>query len=324
MEERPAPKLYLTVPCYNEGSILRDSLRILLEKLAQLQAAGLAGTQSAVLCIDDGSADDTWAIIAEAHRQAPTRVLGIKLSANCGHQKALLAGLMKAKEEADCAISIDADLQDDIDVLDDFLREYRLGVDIVYGVRSDRSSDSLPKRLSAEGFYHIMAFMGAKVIFNHADYRLMSRQALQALSEYREVNLFLRGIVPLIGLRQSIVSYARKATARKTHYTLKKMLILAWDGVSSFSIRPIRMISLLGLLVMAASFLLILWYLYIKWTGAAVAGWTTLVILILALGSLQLLGIGLIGEYIGKIYLEVKRRPRYIVEDVLGGEEPKA
>lgn len=322
MEEHPAPKVYLTVPCYNEASILRDSLRTQLAKLDTLQAAGLASAESAVLCIDDGSADDTWAIIADAHRQAPERVLGIKLAANCGHQKALLAGLMKAKDEADCAISIDADLQDDIGVLDDFLREYRLGVDIVYGVRSDRSSDSLGKRLSAEGFYHFMAFMGAKVVFNHADYRLMSRRALRALSEYPEVNLFLRGIVPMIGLRQSIVSYVRKPTARKTHYTLKKMLILAWDGVSSFSIRPIRMISLLGLVIMVVNFLLILWYLHIKWIGAAVPGWTTLVMLVLALSSFQLLGIGLIGEYIGKIYLEVKRRPRYIAEDVLGGKPP--
>ena len=314
MEERPAPKVYLTVPCYNEASILRDSMRTLLAKLDTLQAAGLASAESAVLCIDDGSADDTWAIIADAHRQAPERVLGIKLAANCGHQKALLAGLMKAKDEADCAISIDADLQDDIGVLDDFLREYRLGVDIVYGVRSDRSSDSFFKRASAEFFYRILSFLGVKSIFNHADYRLMSKRSLNILSQYKETNLYIRGIIPLIGFKHSIVLYKRKPTERPTHYSFLKMLQLALDGVTSFSIKPLRFIFTLGVLMFFVSLFLLGYAGYVKLYGNTVPGWTSLMFTVLFLGGIQLFCIGIVGEYIGKIYSEVKERPRYIIE----------
>ncbi len=311
------PRLLITVPCYNEASILDGTLDQLLAKLDDLVAAGRVAAGSAVLCIDDGSKDATWEIIARRHQSSCGRALGIKLAANCGHQKALLAGLHYAAENADCAVSIDADLQDDITVIDGFLDQYWQGADIVYGVRTDRSSDTAFKRLTAEAFYHMMAALGVKVVFNHADCRLMSRRALQALFEYQEVNLFLRGIVPLIGLRQATIGYARLPTDRATHYPLRKMLLLAWDGITSFSIRPIRMITVLGFVIFLANIALGIRFLVLHYLGHTIHGWTSLALLVLALGGLQLLGIGLIGEYIGKTYLEVKRRPRYLLEQVL-------
>ena len=325
LQPAPAPpRLQIVVPCYNEAGILDDSLDQLLAKLEALAAAGRIAAGSAVVCVDDGSKDATWDIIARRHAAAPGQVLGIKLAANCGHQKALLAGLRLAAEAADCAVSIDADLQDDLAVIDGFLEQYRQGAEIVYGVRTDRSSDTVFKRLTAEAFYHVMTALGVKIVFNHADCRLMSRRALQALFEYPEVNLFLRGIVPLIGLRQATVGYARRPTSRQTHYPLRKMLMLAWDGITSFSIRPIRMITVLGFVIFFANIALGLRYLVLHYLGYTIQGWTSLALLVLALGGLQLLGIGLIGEYIGKIYLEVKRRPRFLYEQVLGPEDKPA
>ena len=318
------PRLLIVVPCYNEASILDDSLDQLLAKLKALTASGWVAADSAVLCVDDGSRDATWDIISRRHEAAPGQVLGIKLAANCGHQKALLAGLRLAADMADCAVSIDADLQDDLAVIDGFLEQYWQGAEIVYGVRTDRSSDTAFKRLTAEAFYHLMSALGVKIFFNHSYCRLMSRRALQALFEYSEVNLFLRGIVPLIGLRQATVGYARRPTSRQTHYPLRKMLMLAWDGITSFSIRPIRMITVLGFVIFFANIILGLRYLVLHYLGYTIQGWTSLALLVLALGGLQLLGIGLIGEYIGKTYLEVKRRPRFLYEKVLGAEDKQA
>ena len=315
------PRLHIVVPCYNEASILDDSVDQLLAKLEALAATGRIAAGSAVVCVDDGSRDVTWDIIARRHAASPGRVLGIKLAANCGHQKALLAGLRLAADAADCAVSIDADLQDDLAVIDGFLDQYWQGAEIVYGVRTDRSSDTVFKRLTAEAFYHVMAGLGVKIVFNHADCRLMSRRALQALFEYHEVNLFLRGIVPLIGLRQATVCYARRPTSRQTHYPLRKMLMLAWDGITSFSIRPIRMITALGFVIFLANIALGIRFLVLHYLGHTIQGWTSLALLVLALGGLQLLGIGLIGEYIGKTYLEVKRRPRFLYEQILGPED---
>ena len=318
-----SPVLAIVVPCYNESSILNHTAQVLSGKLEEMIGAGQIADASMIVFVDDGSTDETWAIIEDLHREAPARFSGIQLAANRGHQAALLAGLMEARSWADAVISMDADLQDDIDVLPAFVEEYASGHDIVYGVRNDRTSDSFFKRTTAQGFYRLLAWMGVKTVYNHADYRLMSARALEALSEYREVNLFLRGLVPLIGFRQAIVTYGRKADIRPTRYTLTKMLLLAWDGITSFSIRPIRMITLTGLVSLIVCVAVLLYALYSKFFGETVAGWTSLTIIVLFFGGIQLISIGVIGEYIGKTYMEVKRRPRYLIAQRLRPAEPE-
>jgi len=267
--------------------------------------------------VNDGSKDCTWEMICAFNDNNPY-VCGVNLSRNRGHQNALLAGLMTAKEYADIVISMDADLQDDINAIDEFIFEYEKGNDIVYGVRKRREKDTFFKKITAEGFYKLMSLMGVEIVFNHADYRLMSKRALNELQNYTEVNLFLRGIVPLIGFQSSNIYYDREERfAGESKYPLKKMLAFAIEGITSFTIKPIRLITFLGILVFAISLCMLVYFLIIHFSGFTVPGWTTLVISIWALGGLQLLGIGVVGEYIGKIYLEVKARPRFIIEKVL-------
>lgn len=306
-------KLTLVIPCYNEESIIDNTIQEVLVHLNELITSGKISTESNILLVDDGSTDKTWeriTVLCKKH----LAVRGIKLSRNSGHQTALIAGLMEAKEKCDVTISLDADLQDDINVLKDFIDEYNRGSDIVYGVRSDRSSDSFFKRASAEFFYRILSFLGVKSIFNHADYRLMSKRSLNILSQYKETNLYIRGIIPLIGFKHSIVLYKRKPTERPTHYSFLKMLQLALDGVTSFSIKPLRFIFTLGVLMFFVSLFLLGYAGYVKLYGNTVPGWTSLMFTVLFLGGIQLFCIGIVGEYIGKIYSEVKERPRYIIE----------
>ena len=310
---RMAHTLYLVVPCYNEQEVLSETSRRLKQKMEALLAQGRITPESRVLLVDDGSRDDTWAIIYGLSDNDPL-FAGLKLSRNRGHQNALLAGLMTAKEQADCVISLDADLQDDVEAIDRFLDEHDKGADVVYGVRSKRDTDTAFKRLTAEGFYKFMKLMGVDIVFNHADYRLMSRRALEGLSQYKEVNLFLRGIVPLIGYKSSQVYYERhERIAGESHYPLKKMLALAFDGITSLSIKPIRMITALGLVISLISFLLILYALASFFQGTVVPGWSSSLIAVCLLGGIQLICLGVIGEYVGKIYLETKARPRYII-----------
>ena len=311
-------KLCLVVPCYNEESILENSIGVLIALLDDLVQKGLAAEESCLLLVDDGSSDRTWQIIRERSGRLPGRVRGISLAANRGHQTALLAGLAEAVQFADVTVSLDADLQDDVNVIPEFMREYRNGSDIVYGVRSDRSSDSFFKRFSAESFYRVMRAMGVKTVFNHADFRLMSVRAVRELLNYSEVNLYLRGLVPILGFRQSVVMYARKAADRPTRYPLRKMLMLAWEGITSFSVRPIRAITVLGMLMFVVCLGLLVYIMYSKFLGETVPGWTSLAAVSLFLGSFQLVSIGIIGEYIAKIYMEVKHRPRFCIREKSG------
>ena len=310
-------KLYLAIPCYNEEEVLRDSAGKLLNKYNSLMEQGKITADSKIVFIDDGSKDRTWEIITELHEENPV-YQGIKLSRNRGHQNALLCGLMTLKDKADAVISIDADLQDDINAFDAMIEKFGEGCDVVYGVRSKRETDTFFKRFTAEAFYKILNKMGAKVIFNHADFRLMSRRALNAFSQYKETNIFLRGMVPLVGYKSDVVTYERfERLAGESKYPLKKMLALAWEGITSLSIQPIRMITWLGAIIFIISFIMIIYSLVSLIIGTAVSGWTSTLCSIWALGGLQLLAIGIIGEYIGKIYLETKRRPRFIVEEFL-------
>lgn len=311
------PVLYLVVPCYNEQEVLAETSRRLHEKLESMSKQAVISPQSRVLFVDDGSRDTTWAMIAALHEQ-DSLFCGLKLSRNQGHQNALVAGLMEAKKHADIVVSMDADLQDDIDVVDKFVEEYKNGCEIVYGVRSSRARDTVFKRATANGYYKFLRVLGVDIVENHADYRLMSRRALDELERFNEVNLFLRGIVPLIGFCTAVVPYERgERFAGESKYPLRKMLSFAVDGVTSFSVKPIRFITVLGVLIFAASILSLLWLLCTKLFGWTVSGWTTLMGSIWALGGIQLLSLGVIGEYIGKIYKEVKQRPRYIVDKVL-------
>lgn len=307
-------RLGIVVPCYNEQAVLAETIHRLLATLDQLQQQGSIDADSGLYLIDDGSIDATWQLIREASTQ-DRRVHGIRLSRNFGHQHALLAGLLSA--EGDALISIDADLQDDIAAIAAMVETWHAGYDVVYGVRDDRSSDTLFKRVSAEAYYRLLNLLGVKTLFNHADYRLLSRRAVVALSEFREVNLFLRGLVPLLGFRSTTVHYRRHARlAGASKYPLRRMLSLALDGITSFSGVPLRLITILGLVLFVVSGLLGLWALWVAFfTARAVPGWASTVVPMYFLGSVQLLGIGVIGEYLRKLYLEVKARPRYIIAE---------
>ncbi len=309
--------LYLVIPCYNEEAVLRETAKQLLAKMNSMFERGMISRESKIMFVNDGSKDKTWEIIEELHASNPI-YSGVKLSRNKGHQNALLAGLMTAKEKADITISLDADLQDDVDVIDQMVEKYQEGNDIVYGVRSARKTDTFFKKFTAQGFYKLMQAMGVEIVYNHADYRLMSKRALEGLAEFKEVNLFLRGIVPLIGYKSDTVTYERhERFAGESKYPLKKMLTFATDGITSFSIKPIRLITAFGILIFAISILMLLYSLVVHFMGKTVAGWTSMIISIWAIGGLQLLAIGIVGEYIGKIYLETKERPKYIIETVL-------
>lgn len=309
--------LYIVVPCYNEEEVLPETARRLREKLEGLIAAGTVSEKSRVLFVNDGSRDKTWALIEALH--AENRLFsGVNLSRNRGHQNALLAGLMTARERCDMAVSMDADLQDDVDAVDGMLERYRAGCDIVYGVRASRKKDSFFKRFTAEGFYRVMNFLGAETVFNHADYRLMSRRALEGLAEFKEVNLFLRGIVPMIGYTSGVVEYERgERFAGESKYPLKKMLSFAMEGITSLSTKPIRYITGLGFLIFAVSILMLI-YSVVRWAaGDTILGWASVICSVWAIGGLILLSLGVIGEYIGKIYLETKGRPRFLIQEVL-------
>ena len=307
-------KLYLVIPCYNEQEVLAETARRTSEKLRTLMESGKISKESRICFVDDGSRDATWQII-DGLCNEDNIFCAIKLSRNRGHQNALLAGLMNVKDRCDIAISLDADLQDDIGAIDRMIDKYNEGCDVVYGVRSSRKTDKAFKRITARAFYKIMRAMGVELVYDHADYRLMSKRAIEALSEFKEVNLFLRGLVPLVGFKSATVEYERsKRFAGKSKYPLKKMLSFAFEGVTSMSIKPIRMISVLGFLIFLASFGMLAYSLISHFTGNTVEGWTSIVVSVWAIGGLQLLAIGVIGEYIGKIYLETKSRPKYIID----------
>lgn len=309
--------LYLVIPCYNEEAVLPETAKRLLDILEDLEAQGRISPESRILFVNDGSRDRTWELISALH-QNDKHYAGLCLSRNRGHQNALLAGLMLAKDHADAAISLDADLQDDVSALYRFVEQYEAGCDVVYGVRSSRETDTGFKRNTARGFYRLMALLGVELVYDHADYRLLSRRALEALSQYGERNLFLRGIAPQLGFRTGTVEYERQARfAGESKYPLKKMIAFAFEGITSFSVKPLRLALILG----GAAFLIsivILIYGLIRWAlGLTVTGWTSLLFSIWALGGLQLLMLGVVGEYVGKAYLETKRRPRYIISEML-------
>ena len=314
-------KLYLVIPCYNEEEVLPETSKQLRAKMETLMAAGKISKESRIVFVNDGSKDRTWEIIESLHKENPL-FQGIKLSRNKGHQNALLAGLMTVKEHCDMAISMDADLQDDIDAIDGMLEKYAEGCDIVYGVRNARDTDTAFKRKTAEGYYKVMGLLGADIVYNHADYRLMSKRALDGLEQFKEVNLFLRGVVPMIGYKSDKVYSARKERfAGESKYPLKKMLAFAWEGLTSLSVKPIRMIMTLGSAIFLVSIAMLIYSLVRHAMGATMVGWTSTVVSIWAIGGLQLLAIGIIGEYIGKVYLETKQRPKFIVEEYLKDED---
>ena len=309
------PVLYIVIPCYNEEKVLPITSGMFLEKLRQLIAADRISDKSRILFVNDGSKDATWEIICGLARQ-DEHFLGIAQSRNRGHQAAVLAGLMEAKDRCDITISLDCDGQDDINAMDNMVDEYLNGCEIVYGVRSKRETDTFFKRFTAEGFYKLLAAMGVEVVYNHADYRLISARALQEFAHFKEVNLYLRGMVPLVGFKSTSVYYERhERLAGESHYPLKKMLSLAFDGITSLSVKPIRMVFFAGLLIMLLSFIGILWAVVSAFMGKSVAGWASLACIVCFMGGVQCLFLGIIGEYIGKIYLEVKARPRYIISE---------
>ncbi len=314
---RKAPILYIVIPCYNEIEVLPETTKRLTKKMQNLIAQKTIAKNSHVLYVNDGSKDQTWQTICDLHAKNKL-IAGINLSRNRGHQNALLAGLMTAKEDADVIISMDADLQDDISVINEMLKEYENGAEIVYGVRSSRQKDSWFKRTTAEGFYKFMNLMGVEVVFNHADYRLATKRVLDELEKYQEVNLFLRGIFPLIGFKTATVAYERQERfAGKSKYPLGKMMSFAWDGISSFSVKPLRIIAILGFLMTFFSAIILLYSLIVNFMGNTVQGWTFITCSIWLVGGIQTLFIGIIGEYIGKIYSETKKRPRYCIAEIL-------
>ena len=310
-------KLYIVIPCYNEEEVLDKTNTELKKKMNTLIQNKKIDKQSKVIFVNDGSKDKTWDLIQQFY-QEDKLFGGINLSRNRGHQNALLAGLLTVKDDVDIVISMDADLQDDIDAMDLMIEKRKEGADVVYGVRNSRKKDSFFKRTTAQGFYRVMKMLGVDVIYNHADYRLTSRRVLDSLKDYREVNLFLRGIFPLIGFKSDIVYYERKERfAGKSKYPLKKMLNFAWDGITSFSVKPIRLVLNVGVIILFLSFLMILYSVIQKVLGNTVDGWTFIVCSLWLLGGIQMLSLGIIGEYIGKIYSETKARPRYLVTDYL-------
>ncbi len=312
--------LYIVVPCYNEELVLKETTKRLKEKMEELIHLKKIAKKSRVMYVNDGSKDKTWELIKKIN-EGEEYFTGLSLSRNRGHQNALLAGLMTAKEKADIVISMDADLQDDINAIDEMIEKYHEGAEIVYGVRSSRKKDTFFKKITAEGFYKFMKLMGVDIVFNHADYRLTSKNVLEELEKFSEVNLFLRGLFPLIGFKTEVVYYERKERfAGESKYPLKKMLSFAWDGISSFSVKPLRFITGLGFLITLFSILVLIYSLIVKIIGQAVSGWTFIVCSIWFVGGLQMLSLGIIGEYIGKIYNETKHRPRYIISENLDNE----
>ena len=315
--------LYVVIPCYNEEEVLHKTTKQLKEKISKLIKTNKISDKSKVMYVNDGSKDKTWEIIKEINENE-SYFTGITLSRNRGHQNALLAGLMTAKEYADVVISMDADLQDDINAIDEMIEKYNEGCDIVYGVRSARKKDTWFKRFTAESFYKFMKVLGVDVVYNHADYRLTSKRVLENMKDFEEVNLFLRGIFPLIGYRSDIVYYERKERfAGESKYPLKKMLNFAWDGITSFSVKPLRLICTCGFVILLISIFIMFYSLVRKILGNTVDGWTFLSISIWFIGGIQMICIGIIGEYIGKVYNEVKRRPRFIISENLETKKTK-
>ncbi len=320
MFKKKEPILYIVVPCYNEEEVLEETTKQLKEKLEALMKEKKISDKSKVMYVNDGSKDRTWKMIQEIHKREK-HFTGITLSRNRGHQNALLGGLMTAKKYADVVISMDADLQDDINAMDEMIDKYIAGNDIVYGVRSARKKDTFFKRVTAEGFYKFMKFLGVECVYNHADYRLTSKRVLDEFENYKEVNLFLRGMFPLVGFQSDIVYYERKERfAGESKYPLKKMLNFAWDGITSFSVKPLRFICTLGFIVLLVSIGIMIYSVIRYLSGNTVSGWTFLSISIWFMGGLQMISIGIIGEYVGKMYHETKRRPRYIIETNLEEE----
>lgn len=306
--------MYLVIPCYNEEEMLPITAKALIEKMDALKDSGKISPKSKVMFVDDGSKDRTWEIIEKLHDMSEL-FTGIKLSRNRGHQNALLAGLMTAKNYADIIVSMDADLQDDINAIDGFLEKRAEGCEIVYGVRSSRATDTAFKRTTAQAYYKVLEKMGVEITYNHADYRLMSKRAVEALATFKEVNLFLRGMVPMLGFKSDIVTYERnERVAGESKYPLKKMLALAIEGITSTSVKPIRFITFTGVMIFFVSILMLAYFLITKAVGKTVRGWASVIVSVWAIGGLQMLSIGVIGEYIGKIYLETKERPKFIID----------
>ena len=315
------PVLYMIIPCYNEEEVLPITSGMFLKKMEELEEKGLVSPDSKILFINDGSKDKTWEIIQELSRK-DRHFMGISQSRNRGHQNAVLAGLMEAKDRCDITISIDCDGQDDINAMDEMVKEYLNGCEVVYCVRSKRDTDTFFKRFTAESFYKLMNWLGAEVVFNHADYRLISSKVLKELQNFKEVNIFLRGMIPLVGFKSTSVYYERhERIAGESHYPLSKMLALAFNGITSLSVKPLRMIITLGFLISILSFIGVIWSVVVSLMGNSVAGWASIVSMVCFIGGIQLLCLGVIGEYIGKIYLEVKARPRYIISDRTESEE---
>lgn len=309
------PVLYIVIPCYNEQEVLPITAPMFLNKLHELAGKKLVSENSRIMFVNDGSSDGTWDII-RALAASDEHYIGISQSRNRGHQNAVLAGLMEAKDRCDISISIDCDGQDDINAMDDMVRAYLDGCDIVYGVRNDRETDSFFKRTTAQGFYRFLSAMGAEIVYNHADYRLISARALHELAKFKEVNLFLRGMVPLVGFKSTSVEYKRaERIAGKSKYPLRKMLALAGDGITSLSIKPLRLIMSFGVIVALLSFVGVIWAIVSALAGRAVAGWASMTCIICFVSGVQLICMGIIGEYIGKIYMETKHRPRYIISE---------
>ena len=309
------PVLYIVIPCYNEQEVLPVTAPMFLQKIQNLSNQGKISDSSRILFVNDGSRDRTWEIIKEL-AASDAHFIGISQSRNRGHQNAVLAGLMEAKDLCDITISIDCDGQDDINAMDEMVDAYLAGNEVVYGVRSSRQTDTFFKRFTAQSFYKFLAFMGAEVVYNHADYRLISSKVLQEFANYHEVNLFLRGLIPLVGFSSTTVSYERaERLAGKSHYPLKKMIALAVDGITSLSVKPLRLITSFGVIVALISFIGCLWALISAIAGKTVAGWASMTCIICFVSGVQLISLGIIGEYIGKIYLETKQRPRYIISE---------
>ena len=307
--------LYIIIPCYNEETVLPITSKMFLDKLTSLIQSNTISNSSRILFVNDGSKDKTWEIICNLAKQ-DEHFIGISQSRNRGHQNAVLAGLMEAKDKCDITISIDCDGQDDINAMDEMVEQYKQGCEIVYGVRSKRDTDTFFKRFTAEGFYKLLNWMGAEVVYNHADYRLVSSRVLKEFANFKEVNLFLRGMFPLVGFKSTSVYYERhERIAGESHYPLTKMLSLAFDGITSLSIKPIRIITALGTVIAGLSFLGVIWSIVMRFMGNVVAGWSSMTCIICLIGGVQLVCLGILGEYIGKIYKEVKHRPRYIISE---------